>query len=222
MTKRKKLLYKRKQALKDLIHEPDYAIDINGYRVGSFDYSPDQFTIPVPELTSMPHWNWVRCTNKKQTKMYYIDYGTPSVEIYYSIEAIAGEWATYDGFKEDIPFFGKHQNTKGGFSVFNTSQEFDEFYEKRRLFYIDNNNWNKTLEECNKIIEKNLGLERILVSVNRERDGFNVVIPASYKGTIKASFEYALPIMFEGKEGFVSQFITERYVAEIEPIRFVD
>ena len=117
--------------------------------------------------------------------------------------------------------FGNVIHLPGKMFTYEDNIDYDTYYEQRKEFYIEHNNWDRTFEDQVKQIQEKKKLDRLIVSINKDRDGFEIVIPHTYTGTIKESFEYTLPIMFEGKKGFVSNRLTGKYVEEIKLKKFV-
>lgn len=216
-----KHLINRKKALK---HLPEYATDINGYLVGSMDHSVEELQLPIASLEKEPFWDWARCSNKKRDKLYYIDYSLPYLYPCQDSDFVASIWSSEDFSKEfpHHPLFRSIQIHGSNYFSLDPDSFADEWTNQRKQFYKDNNNWERTFEAFRKRIAKNKKLESILVSVNGEGDGFSIVIPERYTGSLFNVFEESLPIMFEGKKGLVSFHEAQRWIKDIEYERFVE
>ena len=185
MSRKEKIL--KKNRLKRILNGSYETLDINEtYLIATNDYSKQELQgIISVDPNKTPLWDWFTLVNKKRNKIWYIDFSMPYIwENFFDskkdeqIERIYKMWAL-----EDIPIVFKNETIKGGMFILNyRNPDFDSNLEKRQEYYLNNNDWDKTLEQYKKDNDFNKNWnEGIQIYLNKESDGFGIVIPVSYK-----------------------------------------
>jgi hypothetical protein len=153
MSRKEKIL--KKNRLKQILNGSYETLDINEtYLIATNDYSKQELQgIISVDPNKTPLWDWFTLVNKKRNKIWYIDFSMPYIwENFFDskkdeqIEKIYKIWAL-----EDIPVVFKNETIKGGMFILNyRNPDFDSNLEKREEYYLNNNDWDKTLEQYKK------------------------------------------------------------------------
>jgi len=185
MNRKIKILKKRR--LKNILKGDDYSkLHINDtYMMATIDYSNEELNGKICDLERMPLWDWFTLVNKKKNKIWYVDFSLPYTLYDISeetkeklIESISRIWSV-----DDVPISFVSAPLKGGFFQLNhKDNNYEKKVDKIQKQYIDNNDWDKTISEMKIRNENNLKWdEGIQLNINKEKDGFGVIIPFSWK-----------------------------------------
>jgi len=230
MTKRKKLLILRKNALKRILKnhgvEDMPSIILKDNRIlQTNDYTKENLLKPVDVISnheatehleaqysfpySLPCWDWFRMTNAKRDRMYYVDFSFPYT--YLNTNEVSAIEFSYDVF----PI------TKGE-KLFDATTEI-EIKRKEFMKQVKHNyDFTRNLEEMKAEIERRKANTELLVSISRDIDsglfdGYSIVAPCNFVNySIVEIFNMALDKINSGK--LDSERLTESFISEIKPV----
>lgn len=195
MTKRKKLVHLRKDALKRMLrYHKDKEIPSvelsNGAIIQTKDYSLDKFFLPCDNLhykddintqEQLPCWDWFRMTNPKKNKMYYVTFGFPYIYLNEN-DIISFEFAC-----KKYPLTTKEFIPEKRYFIMNSKNKaYDKMRDDYQEYILKNYDFSRTIAEAKEEIEKRKKNDKLIVTVSRDVDsgrvdGFNIVAPYNYK-----------------------------------------
>jgi hypothetical protein len=181
-----------KRKIKKRVHDINNDEDVvkvmldDKYLLATWDYSLEEITNPMSELSSFPLWDWFNILNIKTKKLWYIDFTCPFVDDYWHKNSVDQNIST-----ACISFYYRNaENLKFNFLVSSkigrTSKlSRDIEYEKKIEWYKKYNNWDLTFKDFNKKNEINRNWNEGVktLKLNNEMNSFSFIVPYSYSKT---------------------------------------
>ena len=219
-TKNKKNLRLRKNRLHNIIDINGYDTFLVGdkYIVATGDYNVDEMTNKeigelrkgVPdhngdpyEVDRTPLWDWFTIVNKKTNRIWYCDFSMP----YYSSELNPKELVAEWWADTDVPPKFLLDPLPGKMYTALVKQD-NTLHKERKDFYLQNNDWDLTFNDCeNEMNKRKNWKSQLPVVYANEKNDMGIIVPFSFKHrTIKDVFQESIDLFFNSKQSNKEDF----------------